>query len=687
MRRSGVLTWLLLGACVVRPDPAPDAGAACSAAEVRCGTRCVNKSEDAANCGACGNHCGQGRVCSAGQCLSSCPAGKTGCEGGCVDLQINSRHCGSCGSSCPSNQACLAGACACPAGFSFCGGQCLDTSADPTRCGGCDTRCPVGEKCVTSSCTVTPPCALDQRQCGDAGICRDVLTDSAHCGACSSACSPDKVCVNGGCVCPAGAASCNGTCVSFLLDPRHCGGCGRGCAAGESCLAGVCGVSCQAGQTACAGQCVIPSTSRDHCGTCGHACTPTEICVGGACQSCNSLTTDCDGDGWTQTQGDCCDNPLGCPNPAQVNPGAAELLNNFVDDNCNGLVDTADLADVASCDTGLASDSSLGMDYARALGLCRTTVEVPATPQAKSWGVISAELLHADGTPLSTADAKSIRPRFGRILPREGSSMAVLASGQASDSTQTSPGPNGGPGSDPSEDLNHTTNILSCTSASCIKDWLITPNPPLKLANELPVAPNCGSGSTQAEDANDSVMVKLRIRAPTNARSFSLSSFFFSAEYPEFVCTNFNDQVLVLVDTPGGAASPSNPVDKNLLTYQSGNQSWPIGINLAGGTSLFRVCQSKTSSLSCWDPDVNAQSCAQGVPLLSGTGYEAPSGTGTCVNGGGTDWLITVGNVRPGEIVELRFVIWDVGDGILDSLVLFDNFQWDANPRTPGTSG
>ncbi len=488
-------------------------------------------------------------------------------------------------------------------------------------------------------------------------------------------------------MCSGNYASCNGSCVSLQFDVRNCGGCGNACGAGEACIGGSCAVSCQAGQIACGGKCANTATSQSHCGGCGLACGPTQQCISGVCQSCNPLTTDCDGDGWTQAQGDCCDNTLGCGNPVAVNPGAVELLNNFVDDNCNGLVDAADSVDVDSCDSALATNSSVAMDYARAIGLCRTTVETPATAQAKTWGVISAELLHADGTPLTTPQAKSIRPRFGRIPPLEGASLAVLASGQASDAVQVMPGPNGGPGSNPSSSLGHSANLVSCGAAGCIKDWLMTPNPPLKLANQLPVAPMCGSGATQAGEANDSVMVKLRIRVPTNARSFSLSSFFFSAEYPEFVCTTFNDQVLVLVDTPGGAASPSNPVDKNLLTYQSGTQSWPIGINLAGGTSLFRVCQSQASSTSCWDTNVNLQSCGQGVALLGGTGYEAPPGANSCVNGGATDWLTTVGNVRPGEIVELRFVIWDVGDSILDSLVLFDNFKWDANPRTPGTSG
>lgn len=622
-----------------------------------------------------------------GQCVGSCPAGKSACQGACVDLQINSRHCGGCGSACVANKACVAGLCACPTGFSFCNGQCVETTADKVNCGGCNVKCPAAEKCVASACTVTPPCGLEQKQCGDAGICRDVFVDNAHCGACGNACSTDKVCANAACTCPVGTVSCDGVCVNVQLDARNCGSCGNGCAAGQQCLGGTCAVSCPPGATACSGQCVDTATAQQHCGGCGTACGPTQLCSSGACVTCNPLTTDCDGDGWTQAQGDCCDNLLGCGNPRQVNPGAIELDGNFVDDNCNGLIDALDVADLLPCDANLASNSGLGMDYAKSLGLCRTTVETPATPQGRTWGVISAQLLHADGTPLTTQAAKSIRARFGRIGPLEGSALAVLASGFASDAVQPLPGPNGGPSLSPSEVLGHTTDISTCTAPSCIKDWLQTANPPLKLANELPVAPNCGSGANQAEEANDSVMLKLRIRAPTNARSFSLSSFFFSSEYPEFVCSDFNDQVLVLVDTPGGAASPANPIDKNLLTYQSNNQSWPIGINLAGGTSLFRVCQSKASSLTCWDSDVNVQSCALGEGLLSGTGYEAPAGMGACVNGGGTDWLTTVGNIRPGEIVELRFVIWDVGDSILDSLVLFDNFKWDANPRTPGTSG
>jgi hypothetical protein len=388
--RSIVPAVLLVGACGVRPNPIPDGGTGCPSAELLCGARCVSPADDRLNCGGCANVCGTDTVCSHGQCVTSCAAGTTACQGACVDLQINSRNCGSCGSACPSNKACIDGACACPSGFSFCGGQCIETTEDKANCGGCNVKCPAAEKCVHSSCTVTPPCALDQKQCGDAGICRDVLSDNAHCGACGNACSPDKVCANGGCVCSAGYTSCGGSCVQITSDPRNCGSCGHGCAPGEACTGGGCAVTCAAGQTACGGICVVTSTSNAHCGACGNACNPTQLCLAGSCISCNSATTDCDGDGWTVAQGDCCDNTLGCGNPAQVNPGAVELLNNFVDDNCNGLVDSADVLDVASCDTGLASNSSVAMDYAKALGLCRTTVEVPASQAQKTWGVISA---------------------------------------------------------------------------------------------------------------------------------------------------------------------------------------------------------------------------------------------------------------------------------------------------------
>jgi hypothetical protein len=54
--------------------------------------------------------------------------------------------------------------------------------------------------------------------------------------------------------------------------------------------------------------------------------------------------------------------------------------------------------------------------------------------------------------------------------------------------------------------------------------------------------------------------------------------------------------------------------------------------------------------------------------------------------GGATGWLLLRGNVVPGEIITLRFAIWDVSDGTYDSEALLDNFQWSTSTVTPGMS-
>ena len=42
------------------------------------------------------------------------------------------------------------------------------------------------------------------------------------------------------------------------------------------------------------------------------------------------------------------------------------------------------------------------------------------------------------------------------------------------------------------------------------------------------------------------------------------------------------------------------------------------------------------------------------------------------------------GNVKPGETMEIRFVLWDTGDPWYDSLVLLDNFEWSLQASEPG---
>jgi hypothetical protein len=79
--------------------------------------------------------------------------------------------------------------------------------------------------------------------------------------------------------------------------------------------------------------------------------------------------------------------------------------------------------------------------------------------------------------------------------------------------------------------------------------------------------------------------------------------------------------------------------------------------------------------------------CADAMQL-AGTGLDTPT-NGQCsagaLQGGGTGWLETSGNVKPGEIMKLRIAIWDTSDHVLDSLAVVDGFRWSVDTTQPGT--
>ena len=98
------------------------------------------------------------------------------------------------------------------------------------------------------------------------------------------------------------------------------------------------------------------------------------------------------------------------------------------------------------------------------------------------------------------------------------------------------------------------------------------------------------------------------------------------------------------------------------------------------------MCDSQQANPNCWDPDVSASSCSLGASQLMGTGFEVSAGGfDDCTIGGGTFWLTTAGNVIPGDVIELRIAIWDVGVTSYDSLAIIDGFQWLSNATLPGT--
>ena len=156
--------------------------------------------------------------------------------------------------------------------------------------------------------------------------------------------------------------------------------------------------------------------------------------------------------------------------------------------------------------------------------------------------------------------------------------------------------------------------------------------------------PGC-SGDTEI---NDDVALAVKLKAPTNATGYSFDFSFYSFEYPEFVCTMFNDQFIALVDP-----APMGSVNGNVSFDSMTN---PVSVNIA----FFEVCDG----------------CPLGTAELAGTGFD------TWDDAGATGWLVTTAPVEGGEEIDIRFTIWDTGDQSWDSTVLIDNFQWTAEAGT-----
>ncbi len=346
---------------------------------------------------------------------------------------------------------------------------------------------------------------------------------------------------------------------------------------------------------------------------------------------------DKDQDGWTIAQGDCndCD-----PN---VNPGAIEVVVTTpdpmtgmvppaADEDCDGVVDNPP----GPCDANLAIDSASAMDAAKAIELCRQ----PAT--VKDWGVISADYVNANGGGFShNAAQHGILPNFGaNVPPKAGQAVLALSSGRA-----RLPGePN------------------ACTTESCTAGPG-TPPPSFPAA-----VPGCAGGTS----INDDVALQVQLRAPSNAKGYKFAFKFTSWEFPEFVCTKYNDQFIALVNPAPMGADPGGNI-----SFDANHN--PVSVNIA----FFDVCDPALCSsfaMFCTGtcPSAPANCCSSGPAQLSGTGFDNT----TIGNAGGTAWLETQAPIAGDATFTIRFAIWDTGDMNLDSTAVVDNFQWIAQGGT-----
>ena len=341
---------------------------------------------------------------------------------------------------------------------------------------------------------------------------------------------------------------------------------------------------------------------------------------------------DHDGDGFAFTQGDCndCD-----PN---TNPGALDTPADGIDEDCDGVIDD----EPTGCDVHATLASNDPFQAALAIDICRKTTET-ATGKARMWGVTNATFVAPDGTGNCDSAACSGNANFalgygnlthlGMNVPQEGSHMLALSSGTARDPTD--PGYQDVSGFD----KGYTTGYAA--------------------AFPLP-APACPGVTTGTP--HDGAGLQLTIRVPTNATSFSFDEDFFSYEFPDYVCSEYNDGFTAeMTPRPAGTTSP------NLVFDQFGN---PLSVNNA----MLQVCTPQTAGGKEF-------ACPLGPSALANTGFDAT--TNSPENHAATGWLTTTVPVDPslkGKDITLLFAAWDSSDGILDSTALVDNLVFSTLP-------
>jgi hypothetical protein len=345
--------------------------------------------------------------------------------------------------------------------------------------------------------------------------------------------------------------------------------------------------------------------------------SPEKCEADGSDDDCNGNVddiTDVDGDGWTVCEGDCCEVASdGCDAPAQVNPGAIDGRREtpsgaltFTDDDCSGTAGDSR----ATCDSSLALDDVKGASAAAAVDVCRSV-----TNDARSWGLVSARYVRANGMPFSPGLQAGLQAAFGsHVVSQRGNRMLLLSTGHAR--TPSQPGACGGP---------------NCNNGN-------TGTAPSEFPQVLP-------GCKPATGIYDDVAFELELRAPSNATGLRVSYAYFAFDKPN-ECSPYMDQFAVLVSpAPAG--------------------SW-------NGNVAFDATGAITSTKSAFI-DV-CSGCPLGTTSLQGTGFDTWATTE--YPGAATSWLRSTTPVKGGQKLTLRFVIWDAGDHVIDSSVLVDDVEW-----------
>jgi hypothetical protein len=349
---------------------------------------------------------------------------------------------------------------------------------------------------------------------------------------------------------------------------------------------------------------------------------------------CGLSDVDDDGDGFTENGGDCndCDENVN-PDAVEVPTAATDggIPQPQADEDCDGLIDEEEI-----CDTGLLLESpnpaDAPFDAAKAIDLCHTEA-------IDGWGVMEAAFVRADGTTSYNPQYHQygIKSQFGfNVKPQKGDRLLTLSTGKGRDA------------SDPD----------ACGKISCVNSGLGALNP------LMPQDP--GSGCPKGTEVHDEIALKVKVQVPSNAHKMSFDFKFFTFEFPNYICQDFNDQF-------GGFVIPApvGSINGN-IAFDAAHR--PISVN---NLDFLTVCLT-----------VPGTQCLGNIDDLLGTGFDTWQKDAflNALPGAASEWLSSEAPVTPNDVIEVLFVIFDTDDANYDSTVLIDNFRWGATPGTTQTT-
>ena len=164
---------------------------------------------------------------------------------------------------------------------------------------------------------------------------------------------------------------------------------------------------------------------------------------------------------------------------------------------------------------------------------------------------------------------------------------------------------------------------------------------------------------------------------PNNVAGMSSDFDFFSSEWPEYVCSTYDDQFVAWLQSEVWAGTGG---DLNLAMDSTGN---PISVN----TPFLNRCTPSTPT-GCAGTVTGTATCTAGPAELQGTGFYnlGTYCTSQSTGGGATGWLTTTAPVKGGETITLQLIVWDTGDANWDSSLLVDHLTWYAASKTVTTT-